>query len=214
MGRCRCAGRMRASHAAMLGSIALFAGLAGCIQGAFFPAEIAAPDLLAGWVKDDSNSQGGEEGVEPLVKARWQANAYSHAVHPIGAVLVISVSDVPLFDEQAEIKKQLDPRVAEFGVTLTERSRGSGTIGPDAVSYVVHDATKSEQGGTLKGLAIDVPYTCGANKMSVRVFGFAVTEARHPVLGTTQPNPSTWQELAGAAEQGSLGGMVTRVRCS
>jgi hypothetical protein len=198
---------------APLALVLLTASLAGCIQGAFFPAEIPAASLAPGWSRDDANSQGGERGFEPLVKARYQANVYTDNTAFLGAAFLVSVSDVPLFDEQSEIKKQIDPRIADYGIQLAERSRGTGTIGGAATSFIVYDATRTEGGAQVKGLAIDAPYTCPANSMAVRLFGFAATEVQQPLLGA-RTDRTTWTELAGGADQGTLGGMVAQVKCS
>lgn len=203
----------RGARAALLGSVALAAGLAGCIEGKFFPAEIPRGELADGWAFDAANSDSGEAGLEPLVRARWNVNAYQHAGSPPGAAFVISVSDVPVFDEQGEIQKQLDARLAERRIELVERVRGTGRVGGDEARFVVSDATRSEAGATLRGLAVDVAYACSANAMAVRVFGFAVIEVSSPILGE-RTDRSTWEELAGRAVEGELGGMVTRVRCS
>jgi hypothetical protein len=68
----------------LLGPVVATAGLAGCIQGAFFPAEV--PTLASGWSKDEDSSEGGQRGVEPIVRARYQVNAYEQTAAPPGAL--------------------------------------------------------------------------------------------------------------------------------
>lgn len=211
---------MRASLAAvLLATLTASAALAGCIGGAFHPAEIPAPALAQGWRLDASRSTNGTEGIEPIVRARWQANVYRDDADFQGRAAVVSVSDVPLLDEQAEIRKRIDPMIAEFGATLTERSRGSGNIGPDVAQYVIYDVVIQLQQGRATGLGIEAKYVCSANGEHVNVFGFAITEATIastiPGFGGAQrTDPTQWQELAGGADRGQLGGMVVAVRCS
>lgn len=200
---------------ALTGLAVLSLVLAGCIQGAFFPAEF--PALAPGWVKDQENTEGGEKGVEPIVKARYQVNAYNDGDTFGGQAFLVSVSDVPLLDEQAEIKKQIDPLVAQSSIRLAERSRGTATVQGSAASYVVYDASR-ELGnvGSAKGLALDLQFACAGNGEAVRLFGFAMTEiTSSSLLGSqTRRDTTTWIELAGGAEGGSLGGMASAIKCS
>lgn len=193
--------------------VALTAALSGCIQGAYFPAEVPASELAqrAGWVRDDAGSTGGTAGLAPVITARYFANIYNHAPVPFGAVYVISVSDVPLLDEQEQINKQLQPRLREAGVTLTERSRGSGSVGGQAVNYVVSDAVRSVSGITTSGLAIEIGYACAGNGEAVRVFGYAMIG---PGGILQQADRGTWEELAGRADQGVLAGLASAVKCA
>ena len=202
-----------ASTALVLALVALSAGLSGCIQGAFFPAVVPESTAnAAGWRLDTQNSQSGEKGFEPIVKARYQVNDYVNSGNNYGVLFIISVSNVPLLDEQGEIKKQLDTQLANYGITLTEKSRGSGAIGGDKTDFIVYDAQKQVVGATVTGFAIDAPYTCGANQEAVRAFGFAQTKTSG--LINTGTDLSVWRALAGAAETGQLGGLVAAVKCS
>lgn len=192
-------------------------GLAGCIDLQVFPAEIPADVLAPGWALDSSNTQSGTIGQEPIVKAHYHVNAYRDqgtlsitASTGPGIALIVSVPDAPIVDEQGEIQKRIDALMAENQVELGAQHPGTGTVGGQSVNYVVYDATVNYQGQRARGFAIDVPYKCGANGQNVRLFGYAVTA----VQGLSGNNLVTWRELAGEAETGTLGGMLTAVRCS
>jgi hypothetical protein len=70
---------------------------------------------------------------------------------------------------------------------------------------------KSQGGQTAHGLAIDIPFTCPANGEAVRVFGYAITDTTIFGIGGGR---GLWNQVAGDADQGQLGGMATMVRCS
>jgi hypothetical protein len=188
--------------------LALTAALSGCISGAFFPAEPAS--LAVGWTKDNSSSESGERGLPPLVVAKYQVNAYTGGV-PTGLLYVVSVSDVPLVDEQGEIQKELDARLTEKNVQLTERQKGSGSVGSDAAAFIWYDAVVPLLG---KGYAVDARYTCAGNGEAVRIFGFASTEGSSGLFGGGSTDLSSWEELVGRAFPTQLGGMAASVRCS
>jgi hypothetical protein len=198
---------MRARSAFVLAtSLLLTSGLSGCISGAFYAA--VPTQLATGWTLDASNSETGERGLPPLIVAKYAVNAYTGGAPP-GQLYVIAVSDVPLIDEQGEIQKELDARVAEKGVKLTERQRGSGSVGSDGAEFVWFDAVVPVVG---RAYAVDARYACKGNGESVRVFGLAGTQGGGILGGGT--DLSTWSALVGSAFPGQLGGMVASVRCS
>lgn len=201
---------MRSSLAVVAALLASTALLSGCIQGAFYPAEI--PQLAPGWSKDGADSQSGEKGLQPLVVAKYQVNVYQETTAYPGRIYVISVSNVPLVDLQAEISKQLEAKLQENNVQRTEKGRGTGTIGTDAATFIDYDATATISGVQIQGKAVDASYTCKANGEAVRVFGLATTDA--PALLGGGHDEKYWRDIVGSNFPASLGGMVAAVKCA
>ena len=191
-------------------ALLLALGLAGCIEGRVFPAEIPAANLASGWSYSASNSFDGVAGQEPFVRAHYRVNVYAQG--PEAVALVISMPDVPLVDVQGIVTEQLDKFLLDRGITTTFHSSGTGEVGGQPVEYTVSTANRQGVGGSAQGFAIDVPYRCAANGQHVRIFGFAATTTT--LLGRPITDRATWEELAGRADQGTLGGMVRHVRCS
>jgi hypothetical protein len=187
------------------------ATLSGCIQGAFRPAEVGT--LAPGWGFVSDDSEGGEKGLQPLVVAKFQVNVYQELSNYPGELYVISVSDVPLLDEQAEIKKQLDAKLAEKNVQLTGKGTGTGTVAGNDATFTYYDGHATFSGVSITGFAIDLAYTCKANGEAVRVFGLAATESPGGLLGGGH-SEATWQDIVGGSFPGSLGGMIASIRCS
>jgi hypothetical protein len=199
--------------AALAALLALTLGLAGCIEGRIHAATIPDDRLAPGWSYDAQNSFSGTAGPEPVVRAHYRVNVYQHppslsARTGPGAAFVISAPNVPLVDVQGLLGQQITSYLAEQGIQTTERNRGTGEVFGQQVSYTVFDARKDN----LDGFAIDIPYTCAGNGQFVRVYGFAATQAGFG--GSVFPDLSTWRELAGEAEVGRLGGMLTAVKCA
>lgn len=205
---------MRVSPVVLVVALALSAALAGCISGAFSPAKLGS-DPPAGWQYDSQNSQGGQSG-NALATVRYQLNVYdtTDSSKPPGALGVVSVSSVPLIDVQGQIKQKLDDWVSQQGISLSQTGTGATTIQGNRADYTLFDATKTQNGATVHGRAIDLKYTCSANGEAVRLFGFAATEMPG-FLGGSQKDTASWTTVVGQDPPASpAGGMLGQVVCS
>lgn len=186
--------------------------LAGCASlDSLTISKVPAEDRPSGWSLDEERSDEGEATAGPFTVAAFASRVYTHEEVPQGTVAVVTVSDVPLADEEGRIRDRFQQVLDERNVQRTERRSGTMTVDGFEADYTLYDATVEQDGAQGDGYVLEYTYKCDASGTVVGFLGFAVTEVQSG--GFSGSNAETWEEVAGSNWQESFDGMSKDVDC-